>query len=280
MDTIQAVIMGFVQGLSEFLPISSSAHIVLTSAIYKLIVGQSLNITNVQEEIFFDILIHLSTLFAIFIFFRNEILSILKGFLKGIFNKEERKEEFKTALFIIVATFFTGIIGIFIKDLAHTLVETPIIVSALLIVTGFILFFSEKFKKGSKEIDLKTSIFIGIAQGLAVFPGLSRSGLTISTAIFNGVDRVKSAKFSFLLSAPIILLASTVYPLIELDFKEVQTFNLKAMFIGGLVAFVVGYICIKYFMKFLSKSNLKAFAYYCITVGVLMTTLFALCHRL
>ncbi len=280
MDTIQAVIMGFVQGLSEFLPVSSSAHIVFASAIYKLVIGQSLSAGVESEEIFFDILIHLSTLLAILIFFRSEILGILKGFFGGLFNKEKRNEDFKIGLFIIIATFFTGVIGFLIKDAAHTLVETPVIVSLLLIVTGCVLFFSEKFKKGNKEIDLKTAILIGIAQGFAVFPGLSRSGLTISAAIFNGIDRVKAAKFSFLLSAPIILLASTVYPLMETDFKEAASFNMKAMILGAFTAFVVGYFCIKYFMRFLSKSTLKGFAYYCFITGMAMTILFVFCRHL
>ncbi|MBE7706950.1 MAG: undecaprenyl-diphosphate phosphatase [Cyanobacteria bacterium SIG30] len=275
MDTIQAIIMGFVQGLSEFLPISSSAHIVFASSIYKLLTGQNLSTGVEGEEVFFDILIHLATLLAILIFFRKDILDILKSFFGGLFNKEKRDQDFLTSIYIIIATFFTGIIALALKDITHSLIENPIIVSILLIGTGFVLLFSEKYKKGEKEIDKKIAIMIGIAQGLAVFPGLSRSGLTIATAVFNGINRTKAAKFSFLLSAPIILLASTIYPLMELNTQEIATFNIKAMILGTLVSFVTGYICIKYFMQFLSKHNLKCFAYYCFITGILMTTLFA-----
>ena len=273
MDTIQAVIMGFVQGLSEFLPISSSGHIVITSAIYKLLTHQTL-IVEGGQEVFFDISIHFATLLAILIFFKNEIIKILKGFFLGLFKRDFKNPDFLMGSYIIIATFFTGIIAILIKDFADSLLSKPYIVGLLLMVTGCVLYFSEKFKNQEKSLDLKTSILIGIAQGLAVFPGLSRSGLTISAGIFKGLNRVESAKFSFLLSAPIILLASLLYPLIELDMTEISTFNFKAILIGMLTAFISGYFCIKYFILYLSKSNLKSFAYYCWVVGFATFLLF------
>ena len=161
-------------------------------------------------------------------------------------------------------------IAFFIKDVAHKLTENPLYVSILLLFTGCILFFSEKLKGKTKELNLKTAIFIGIAQGFAVFPGLSRSGLTIATGIYNGLDRLRAAKFSFILSVPIIILASMVYPLLELDMAEIKTFNYNAMAAGCICSFVSGFLCIKYFMKFLEKFSLKGFAYYCWIIGILM----------
>ena len=119
-------------------------------------------------------------------------------------------------------------------------------------------------------MDIKTSIFIGLAQGLAIFPGLSRSGLTIATGMFNGLDRVKAAKFSFILSIPIIILASMIYPLLELNISEVHTFNFKAMAVGCALSFITGFLCIKFFMKFLEKFSLKCFAWYCWVIGIIM----------
>jgi undecaprenyl-diphosphatase len=249
MNIVQAVIMGFVQGLSEFLPISYSAHIVFVSALYKIATGQSLAQGVGGEEIFFDIIIHLATLFAVLLFFKSDIIEIIKGFFKALKEKDYKNDNF-------------------------------VIVSMLLVVTGFVLFFSEKFKQKNDKNNLKTSILIGLAQGLAVFPGLSRSGLTIATGIFKGLDRVQAAKFSFLLSVPIIFLASLIYPIMELDFKEIAGFNFTAIVIGALVAFVSGYFCIKYFMRLLSSSNLRIFAYYCWAVGFLGVLLFGLFHHL
>lgn len=269
MQTIQAVIMGSVQGISEFLPISSSAHIVFSSAIYKMITGAV--IQNVgSEEIFFDILIHLASLFAVIIFFFKDLKEIVKGFFIGLKNKDYGTVEFKTGVFVILATFITCVIAFFIKDIAHDLVENPAIVAVLLLFTGCILFFSEKLKRKEKSMDFKTAALIGLAQGLAVFPGLSRSGLTIGTGIFNGIERTKAARFSFILSVPIIITASLIYPLLEINPAEIHTFNIKAMALGCVASFVTGFFCIKYFMKFLEKFNLKCFAYYCWTVGILM----------
>ena len=109
---------------------------------------------------------------------------------------------------------------------------------------------------------------------MAIFPGFSRSGLTISTGLILGLDRVKAAKFSFLLSIPIIIGASLFYPILEIDFAQFQTFNLKALILGFFVSFIVGYFCIKYFMKFLAKYSLKVFAYYCLCVGIITFILF------
>ena len=269
MQTLQAAIMGAVQGKSEFLPISSSAHIVFTSVVYKILTGG--NFQNVgNEEIFFDILIHLSSLLAVIIFFFKDLKTLISGFFKSFKNKDYKNVEFQTCVFIMISTFVTCIVAFFIKDTAHKLTENPLIVSILLLFTGGVLFVSEKLNTKEKAMNSKTSILIGIAQGLAVFPGLSRSGLTIATGILNGLSRVKAARYSFILSIPIIILASMIYPLLELNVSEISTFNFKAMAIGCAMSFITGFLCIKFFMKFLEKFNLKCFAYYCWIMGIVM----------
>ena len=125
-----------------------------------------------------------------------------------------------------------------------------------------------------QDVTLKSSILIAIAQGLAALPGFSRSGLTIATGLMTGSDRTTSAKYSFLLSIPIIMGASMFYPLLEIDLKEVLTYNWTAIVVGTIVSGIVGYLCIKYFMKFLSKFSLSVFGYYCIIIGVLAVIFF------
>jgi len=274
MHTAQAIITGAVQGLSEFLPISSSAHILFSNELYEIITGTQNASGSVQEEIFFSIIVHLATLLAVVIYFYKDLKEIFIGFFSAIKNKDYKNENFKIVNFIALATIITGVIGLLIKDSAEKLVSNPQIICILLFITGLILLFSEKMYKGNKEISFKNSILIAIAQGLAVFPGFSRSGLTISTALFCGIERVKAARFSFLMSIPIILLASMIYPLFELDFSLIATFNQKAMLFGFLSSFIFGYLCIKYFMKLLAKLSLRIFGYYCLVVAGLLFGLF------
>ena len=280
MQTLQAIIVGAIQGISEFLPISSSAHIVFAQSIYKLATGSAALDTVAAQEVFFDIIVHLATLLAVLIFFRKDIIDIIKALYYGIKNKNYTDGDFKTGVFIIAATPVTCIIALLLKEPTHALLENPKIVSLFLIGTGFILYFSEKLKSKNREIDLKTSLWTVLAQGLAIFPGLSRSGLTIATQVFLGVDRVKAARFSFLMSIPIIIGASMVYPLLDMDFSQAANINAKAFFWGFLTSFVTGYLCVKYFMKLLGKVTLKCFSYYCFAAGVAMFVLFSVCHRL
>ena len=231
-----------------------------------------------EEEIFFDIVVHLGTLGAVIIYFKNEIIELLKAFWTAVKTRDFSSFEAKICLYIILGTFITGAIALPLKDFTEHLVSTPYLVGLCLIITGVILFSSEKisqkFSKEGEEVDTKKSIFIGIAQGLAVFPGFSRSGLTIATGLACGLTRVKAAKYSFLLSLPIILGASCVYPILELDVNEMAQFNWGAIFVGFLVSAITGYFCVKYFMAFLAKYSLNIFAYYCWIIGLLMFIFF------
>ncbi len=279
MHTIQALITGTVQGLSEFLPISSSAHITFSNEIYNLITGATLTISDREEEIFFDIIVHLATLFAVLIYFFGDLKEIFSSFFKALKDKDYKNNNFLLVCYIALSVVITGVIGLALKKSVENLITNPQIICVLLFVTGIILLLSEKSYKGNKEINLKTSILMAIAQGLAVFPGFSRSGLTISCALFCGMNRVKAARFSFLMSIPVIILASLVYPILELDFSQIATFNHKAIFFGFLASFVVGYFCIKYFMKLLGKLSLKTFGYYCFVISVVMFFVFQFCYH-
>lgn len=277
MNLIQAILMGIVQGLSEFLPVSSSAHLVFTSNFFKVfrhiaIAKQS------NQEVFFDIMLHLGTLIAVIIYFRKDILDICKALFDAIKKKNFENTEAKLGLYIILGTIITIALALPFNDFAEKLVYSPSIVGMLLVGTGIILFLSEyqHKKMGDKkgELTLKNSILIGIAQGIAVLPGFSRSGWTIATGLFSGLDRITAARYSFLLSIPIILGASMVFPLIKIDVAEALTYNWSAIIVGTIVSAIVGYLCIKYFLKFVSKFSLAFFGYYCIIVGLFTAVFF------
>ncbi len=274
MHTLQAVITGAIQGLSEFLPISSSAHIVFSNELYGLITKTDIAGNVPQEEIFFNIMVHLATLFAVVIYFFKDLKKVFKDYIFSLKEKEYHNDSFKLVNYIILSTVITGIIGLLIKEKVEELIKNPQIICILLFITGLILLFSEKFYKGDKKLSLKTAIFVAIAQGLAVFPGFSRSGLTISMALFNGMNRIEAARFSFLMSIPVIFLASLIYPLFDIDFSSMATFNYKAIIFGFLTSFVVGYLCIKYFMKLLGQLSLRIFGYYCLIAAIVMFGLF------
>ena len=278
MDLIQSILMGIVQGLSEFLPISSSAHLVFTSNFYKVFKGIEI-VQESNQEVFLDIMLHLGTLIAVLIFFRKEIWQILKALYFGLKNKDYSSKDFKTGIYIILVTVITVLIAFPMNEVAEFLVFKPAIVGGLLIVTGILLLFSEFWAKRhgkNADVTLKSSILIAIAQGLAALPGFSRSGLTIATGLLTGSDRTTAAKYSFLLSIPIILGASMVYPLVKLDFAEVVTYNWTAIIAGTIVSGIVGYLCIKYFLKFVSKFSLGIFGYYCLIMGLVTAVFFTI----
>ena len=279
MNFIQAILMGIVQGLSEFLPISSSAHLVFTSNFYKVIKNIPI-VQSSNEEVFFDIMVHLGTLIAVLIFFRKDIMNILKAMWHALKNKDWSDKEAKLGLYICVGTIITIVLALPINEIAEKLVYKPAIVGGLLFITGFILLYSEhkskKLEKKTDNVDLKTSILIGLAQGLAALPGFSRSGWTIATGLFCGLDRITSARYSFLLSIPIILGASMVYPLVKIDVAEAVGYNWSAIIAGTIVSGITGYLCIKYFMKFISKFSLAIFGYYCIIAGIATAVFFSI----
>ena len=279
MNFIQAVLMGFVQGLSEFLPISSSAHLVFTSNFYKVFKGIEI-VQHSNEEVFFDIMVHLGTLIAVLIFFRKDIAKICISMWKALKSKDWSDIEARMGLYIIFGTFITVVMALPLQGVAETLVFKPELSGVLLFLTGFLLLFSEWFSKRAavkkSEVDLKSSIFIGLAQGLAALPGFSRSGWTIATGLFSGLDRTTAARYSFLLSIPIILGASMVYPLVHIDVHEALAYNCHAIIAGTLVSGIVGYLCIKYFMKFVSKFSLAIFGYYCIIAGLFAAVFFSI----
>ena len=276
MSYLQIILMAIVQGLSEFLPISSSGHLVFTSNIYKLLTNSSLEYNS--QEVFTDIILHLGTLIAVLVFYRKELLEITNALFQGFKNRDFSSTNAKLGLYLILGTIVTTVIAYPLYGIAKHLVFSPFAVGVLLTFTGSYLIFSEFVSKNILEkkdkISLKASIIIAITQGLAALPGFSRSGLTISTGLIMGLDRNIAARYSFLLSVPIIIGASLIYPLIELDSTQIANFDIGVLLVGAIVSGIVGYLCIKYFIKFISKFSLISFGIYCMVVGIIMTLLF------
>ena len=259
MTIFQAAILGIIQGLTELLPISSSAHLKIFPWIFKW--------NEIPES--FDIALHFGTLLAISLFFIKDWLSLIKGGFNQIVKKEKTTEG-RMFWYLVIATIPAGILSLILdklSDIAFGDSMVPIAIS--LIVMGIILYFVDK--KANSETDyehitFKQAILIGMSQALAAaFPGVSRSGITMTVARALGIDRQSAAKYSFLLSTPIIL-AAVVFSL------DAFVFDL-AFVVGVLTSFIVGLFVIKFLFDYLKKGSFKAFAIYRIVLGIVIFTL-------
>ena len=250
MTLLEAIILGVIQGLTEFLPISSSGHLVL---------GQ--NVLDVKlEGNGFEIVTHLGTLVSVLCIFWKEILSLILD----ITDKNNRKYIF----YLILGTIPAVVIGFGAKSYISELFESVQLVSIALIVTGLILFFSKKVKNNSLPIDAKKALLIGITQAIAIIPGISRSGITICTALALGMSGKNAAKFSFLLAIPAISGAGL---LLALDSQSDITFiPLTSLIMAFMSSFIVGYICLKWLLSLLESGKFYFFGYYCFMIGLIV----------
>lgn len=259
MTALQAIILGFIQGFTEFLPVSSSGHLAIVQSLFE---------DFEQPGLLLDTLLHVATLLAVLVYFRKRIANLILGFF-GFFTSRytvQRYEQKSMIFGIVVATIPTAIIGFLLKDHVETLFTKPAIIGYLLIVTSTMLYFSDKFK-GRNKISLPVALFIGIMQGFAVFPGISRSGTTIFAGLLAGLTRKEAAEFSFLISIPAIL-GAVVLQLEHLD--SVAAGDLVIYGLSMLVAFIVGILAIHIMMKLVERAKLSFFAMYCLIVGIMV----------
>lgn len=261
MNLIEAIILGIFQGITEFAPISSSAHLVIVPHFF----GWK------QPFLFFFVVLHLGTLVAVFCYFRSELIQLFLAFLNSIRTRSIEDDPFAgLAWFIVLGTIPAAALGYFFNDFFEGLFKNPYAVSCSLLITGSIMILSEGLGKQKKDINkmtLSDSLVIGLAQALAIAPGISRSGMTISAGLFKGLKRESAAKFSFLLSFPIIL-GVFARELIKVGFS-IKSADVIPLLMGFLAAAVSGYLCIKYLLRYLQNRKLTVFAYYCFGLGVL-----------
>jgi undecaprenyl-diphosphatase len=248
MDLLQAIILSVVQGLTEWLPISSSGHLVIAQ-----------KLMNLTLPVAFDVFLHLGTLIAVVAFFWRDIVRILKAF----FTLQRGSPDFKMAVYVIIGTIPTAIIGLTFESFFESLFSSARDVGVAFIITG-ILLLSTKFSGGTKSLSWLTSIIIGVMQGIAIAPGISRSGSTMSIGLLSGVDKEQVFRYSFLLSIPAILGASI------LKYKEIAMSDLGLLtIIAAAVAAVVGYIAIMLVRRVLLSEKFYLFAVYCFLAGLL-----------
>jgi undecaprenyl-diphosphatase len=224
-----------------------------------------------EPQLFFDVMLHLGTLLAVVVYFRMDIWGIIKGIVSILKRKEENREGAKLFLWIILATIPTGLMGILLKDWFESFFSKPKLVGGMLLITGVVLWLTRWTKREGRAVEKMgwvDSILIGIAQGLAIIPGISRSGATISTGLFCGLDRELSARFSFLLSIPAIL-GATVLEINKMDFGGA----LWTTLIGSAIAFGVGIFTLKLLIKIIKIGKISNFSYYCCGLGILMIIL-------
>lgn len=268
MDIIQGIIIGIVQGLTEFLPVSSSAHLVFIQ-----------KILGVQSSLAFDTFLHLGTLIAVMWFFRYDIykmilswLSSIRDILSGRFREGFYSDPYKRlAWYVILATIPVGIVGVLFEDSVDSLFAGALYVPAFfLFVTGTILYLSQRMTSGEinyNTITKKEALFMGLGQACAILPGLSRSGTTIAAGLTIGLNKEFAAKFSFILSIPAILGA---FLLQAKDIGSAMDANFLPVFLGFIASIIAGYVAIKWMLDLIQNKSLDIFAYYCWVIGILV----------
>ncbi|REE80913.1 undecaprenyl-diphosphatase [Lutibacter oceani] len=256
MSYIEAIILGIIQGLTEFLPVSSSGHLEIAKALFgdKLLPNESLT---------FTVVLHFATALSTLVIFRKEVSEIIKGLFQFKWN-----EEFQFSLKIILSMIPAVIAGLFFEEEFESFFSGQILlVGFMLIVTSLLLLFADKAKSTTKNVSFFNAIVIGISQALAILPGISRSGATISSSVLLGIDRTKAARFSFLMVVPLIfgkigkdLLSGSI------NFNNGQ---IGVLSIGFLASFIAGLFACKWMLSIVKKSKLSYFALYCFIVGII-----------
>lgn len=264
MDIIQIVVLAVVQGLTEFLPISSSAHLIL--------VPELLNWPD--QGLLFDVAMHVGSLMAVIWYFRKDIVVMTKAWFNSVFFKQSNQDSM-LAWFVIIGTVPAVLAGLIFKDYIALELRSALVIAATTLVFGVLLGLSDWLAGSERDeysLTLKDVVIIGCFQALALIPGTSRSGITITAALFLGLKRVAAARFSFLLSIPIILASGSLQTLdlIKSDISIDWAMLLLAVALSGLSA----WLCIYYFLKLIDKIGLMMFVWYRMILGVFLLYIF------
>lgn len=264
MTLFEAIVFGIIQGLTEFLPVSSTAHIVIT----QLVFGYTF------PGLSFEIFLHLASVLAVIIYFWKDLWNVIRGFILFVAKrKPEDRTQFYFGIYILIATLITGILGMILTGFIAESMKTPPMIAGALIVTGFALIFIERFHQyGTRTINsmnAKDAIIVGLGQTLAVIPGISRSGATLVTSLLAGLDRETAVRYSFLLAIPVIL-GSSVLAVNDFSMEIVDYIGGVNLIVSFIVTFIFSVIGIIWLISFLKKSRLIYFAIYCFAVAVLV----------
>jgi len=272
MTLLQSIILGIIQGASEFLPISSSGHLVLAPYVFGWDIPP-------QEAFIFDVLVQVATLTAVIIYFWKDLLLILKSMLRGIVNRKPFSDFYsRLGWYLILATIPAGLAAIFFKEIFEKSFSNPKAAAIFLLFTSIFLLIAEIFGSRVKSLDTVSwldSLWIGFFQVFALFPGISRSGSTISGGMLRGFNRESSARFSFLMAVP-VMSAAGVLAISDLLSAPDLLAKLPIYFAGFITAALVGYLAIRWFISYLSKKSLYLFAGYCGALGLIFLILLSL----
>ncbi|WP_194851442.1 undecaprenyl-diphosphate phosphatase [Nonlabens antarcticus] len=255
MEVIDALILGVIQGLTEFLPVSSSGHLELGKAI----LGDQM---VPDESLMFTVVLHFATALSTIVVFRKDIFELLKGLFSFKWN-EETQFSLKIILSMIPAV-FVGLM--FEEELESLFGGSVLLVGFMLIVTGLLLFLAGRAKHTGKSVTWKDAVIIGIAQAIAILPGISRSGATISTSVMLGNDRTKAARFSFLMVVPLII-GKIAKDVMSGDLS-MEVSNSLPLIVGFIAAFITGLVACTWMISLVKKAKLHYFSYYCFAVGI------------
>jgi undecaprenyl-diphosphatase len=263
MNILESIILGITQGLTEFLPISSSAHLL----IFPKIMGWK------EPPFVFDTSLHLGTLISLLVYFRNDILVLLKSFFKGLKEKNfKNNKDGKLALYILLGTIPAGLFGFIFEKKIEEKLHNPKIIVFTLFFLGILLLVSDSVSKKTRNFDnltLKDILLIGIAQAMSLIPGTSRSGITMTSALFLNLNRETAARISFLLGIPITAAAS-LYKLKDLLEMNLDLNTVSYFSFGVISSSITGFICIKYLLKFLKSNSFMIFGIYRIALSLLL----------
>lgn len=254
MEIINAIILGIIQGLTEFLPVSSSGHL----EIAKAILGEG---KVGEESLLMTVVLHFATALSTIIIFKKDLIEIFSGLFQF-----KNNEAFQFSLKIILSMIPATLVGVFFNDEIEALFGGALtLVGSMLLITGLLLFLADRAKASEKQVGVKDAVLVGISQAIAILPGISRSGATISTAVLLGIDKEKAARFSFLMVVPLIF-GKMAKDFFSGEISSTDT-NFLALFIGFIFAFLTGMLACKWMIKLVKSSQLKYFAYYCFAIG-------------
>ena len=267
MDLIQAIILGIVQGLGEPLPISSSGHLILVP----WLLGWP------HHGLTFDVALHGGTAFAIIVYFWRDWLSLIGAFFAGLASRDFSSDyQRRLSLYILVATIPGAFFGLLLENTVEEAIRTPLLVAFLLVAMGVVLLVADRVasrKRTINQLNMADALIIGFSQALALIPGVSRSGITITAGLLRGVNRADSARFSFLLSGPIVT-GAFLYNMFKMARGGFPSSEIVPFVAGIAVAAVVGYAAISFLLSYLQKQSLTLFVVYRFAVGLLVLAVF------